>query len=142
MLETVITEKNLPGTNPTPGPPTPTRSNTLSANQRLKGLLSGKSSSFDKPMPIPTGTGLPPPIPPSADKPRSPAPTTTANNAHDQHHNIDRDLSTNESQVSLGLSPSPPIQKPTGLPEGAGFKQVELSSSNARLQETPHAKDK
>lgn len=128
MLETVITEKNLPRSNATPGPSTPTRSNTLSANQRLKGLLSGKSSSFDKPMPIPTGTALPPPVPPSADKPRSPAPTTTANNAH-------------ESQDTLALSLSPPIQKPTGLPEGAGIKQVELSSSNDRL-ETPHAKDK
>ena len=152
MLETVITEKSLPGTNTTPGPSTPTRSNTLTANQRLKGLLSGKSSSFDKPMPIPTGAGLPPPIPSSADKPRSPAPASTtttaiANNAHDQHHNnnnsnMDRDRSTNESQVSLGLSPPPPIEKSTGLPEGAGFKQVELSSTNARLEETPHAKDK
>jgi len=153
MLETVITEKSLPGTNTvtTPGPSTPTRSNTLTANQRLKGLLSGKSSNFDKPMPIgpiPTGTALPPPIPSSADKPRSAAPASTtttaiANNAHDQHRNnisnMDRDRSTNESQVSLGLSPSPP----TGLLEGAGFKQVELSSMNARLEEeTPHAKDK
>ena len=149
MLETVISEKALPGTSSTPGPSTPTRSNTLSANQRLKGLLSGRSSSFDKPMPIPTGADLPPPIPPSSEKPRSPAPPstttiTTANNAHDQYHNnsIDRDLSANESQVSLALSPSPPIGKPTGLPEGAGFKQVELSSTNARLEETPHAKDK
>ena len=139
MLETVITEKSLPGTNTTPGPPTPTRSNTLSANQRLKGLLSGKSSNFDKPMPIPTGADLPPPIPPSTDKPR------LANNAHDQHNNnTDRDHSTNESQVSLGLSPTPPIEKPTGVPEGVGFKQVELSSfTNVRLEEeTPHAKDK
>ena len=144
MLETVIMEKNLPGANATPGPSTLTRSNTLSANQRLKGLLSGKNSSFDKLMPISTGTVLPPPVPPSADKPRSlaPASSTTANNAHDQHHNMDHDRSTNESQVSLGFSPSPPIQKPTGLPEGAGFKQVELSSSNARLEESPHGKDK
>ena len=140
MLETVITEKNLPRTNATAGPSTPTRSNTLSANQRLKGLLSGKSSGFDKAVPIPTGTGLPPPVPPSADKPRSAAPT--ANNAHDQSHDMDRDLSTNESQVSLGLSLPPPIQKHTGLPDGAGFKQVELSSSNTRLEETPHPKDK
>jgi hypothetical protein len=56
---------------------------------------------------------------------------------------MDRDRSTNESQVSLVLSSSPPIGKPSGLPEGAGFKQVELSSTNARLEEeTPHAKDK
>jgi vacuolar protein sorting-associated protein 54 len=147
MLETVITEKNLPGTNATnaaPGPSTLTRSNTLTANQRLKGLLSGKSSSFDKPMPIPPGTVLPPPIPPSADKPlarsAAHASSTAANNIHDQHHNVD-DRSTNDSEVTLVLSPSPPIEKPTSLPEGAGFKQVELSSSNARL-ETPHAKDK
>ena len=145
MLETVITEKSLPGTNSTPGPSTPTRSNTLSANQRLKGLLSGKSSNFDKPMPIPTGADLPPPIPPSSEKPRSPAPPstttiTTANNAHEQHNNsMGRDRSANESQISLALSPSPPIGKPT---EGAGFKQVELSSTNARLEETPHGKDK
>lgn len=96
-------------------------------------------------MPIPPGTVLPPPTPPSADKPltrsAAQASTTTANNAHDQHHNVD-DRSTNDSQVTLVLSPSPPIENPTGLPEGAGFKQVELSSLNARLEETPHAKDK
>ena len=141
MLETVITEKNLPGPNAGPGPSSPTRSNTLSANQRLKGLLSGKSSSSDKPMPIPTGTGLPPPVPPSADKPRPPGPASTTVANSDQLHNMDRDRSTNESQVTLALSPSPPIEKPTGLPEGAGFRQVELSPSNARL-DTPHVKDK
>jgi vacuolar protein sorting-associated protein 54 len=51
MLETVVTEKLLPRTgsnsNSQAGPSKPpTRSNTLSANQRLKGLLTGKSSSF------------------------------------------------------------------------------------------------
>jgi len=146
MLETVIAEKNLPRVNAPSGPSTPTRSNTLTANQRLKGLLSGKSSSFDKPsMPIPTGTASPPPVPPSADKPRSPPLPTTANNAHDDdHHNIDQDRLTNESQVSLGLSLSPPIQKPTAFFDqggtGAGFKQVELSSSKAQL-ETSHLRE-
>jgi vacuolar protein sorting-associated protein 54 len=143
MLETVIAEKSLPRPNVTSGPSTLTRSNTLTANQRLKGLLSGKSSSFDKPMPIPTDTDSPPHVPPSADKPRSPALPATANNAHD--HNMDRDRSANESQVSLGLSLPPPIQKPIGLPDQAGtvagFKQVELPSSNARL-ETPHPEGK
>jgi vacuolar protein sorting-associated protein 54 len=128
MLETVIAEKNLPRPNATSGP---SRSNTLTANQRLKGLLSGKGSNFDKPMPIPTVTDLPPPVPPSADKPRSTALPTTANNAHDH---MDRDLSANESQISLGLSLSPPIQK-----DQAGT-EVELPSSNARL-ETAHRKD-
>lgn len=99
----------------------------MTANQRLKGLLSGKSSSFDKPVPIPTDTALPPAVPPSADKPR------TANNAHD-HHNVDRDRLTNESQVSLGFSHSPPIQNPADQGTGAGFKEVELSSSNVRLE--------
>ena len=114
----------------------------MTANQRLEGLLSGKKSSFDRPMPI-TDTSSPPPVPPSADKPRLSALSATANNAHD-HHNMDHDHSTNESQVSLGLSISPPIQKPTVLPEeaetGAGFKQVELPSSNTRLETPP--KDK
>ena len=109
----------------------------MTANQRLKGLLSGKSSGFDKPIPIPTVTDLPPPVPPAADKPRSSALCTTANNAHDH---MDRDPSANESQVSLGLSPSPPIQKPKEDQAGTGFKQVELPSSNAQL-ETPHPKD-
>lgn len=139
MLETVIAEKNLPRANATAtsGPSTPTRSNTLSANQRLKGLLSGRGSNFDKPMPIPASTALPPPVPPSTDKPRPSLAPTTANNVHDHHMNHDRLI--NASQVSLGLSPSP-IQMSTALPDqggaGAGFKQVELSPSNAR-SETP-----
>ncbi|KAF8809089.1 Vps54-domain-containing protein [Phlegmacium glaucopus] len=139
MLETVVAEKSLHRANSTAGPSTPTRSNTLSTNQRLKGLLSGKSSSFDKTIPIPASTTLPPPVPPSADKPRSTALTT------DYHQNMDRDRLTNESQISLGMSPSPPIQKPTALPDhgqgaGAGFKQVELPSSNSHLG-APHLRE-
>ena len=139
MLETVIAEKNLPRANATAtsGPSTPTRSNTLSANQRLKGLLSGRGSNFDKPMPIPASTALPPPVPPSTDKPRPSLAPTTANNVHDHHMNHDRLI--NESEVSLGLSPSP-IQMSTALPDqgaGAGFKQVELSPSNARSETPP-----
>ncbi|KAG6889819.1 hypothetical protein C0995_014296 [Termitomyces sp. Mi166 len=58
MLVTVVSEKSIPRTgppSPRPAPvPTPTRSNTLSsANQRLKGLLSGKSATFDKALPTP-----------------------------------------------------------------------------------------
>ena len=139
MLETVIAEKSLARVNTASGPSTPTRSNSLSAsaNQRLKGLLSGKSSSFDKTIPIPAS---PPPVPPSADKPRLPVPPT-ANNTRDYHHGMDHDRSANESQVSLGISPSPPIQKPTALPDqegtGAGLKQVEPSST-ARLEASSH----
>lgn len=62
MLETIISEKSLPGP---PRVTTPSRSQTLpnghpaarsSTNLRLKGLLSGKGLAFDKALPTPTPT--------------------------------------------------------------------------------------
>lgn len=58
MLVTIVSEKSLPRP---AAPPTPTRSNTLqnvgvSANQRLKGLLSGKSQTVDKALPTRTAS--------------------------------------------------------------------------------------
>ncbi|EEB91215.1 hypothetical protein MPER_10460, partial [Moniliophthora perniciosa FA553] len=65
MLEIVIQEKRLPQAQAKNAPPTPTRSatspppmapvNSTSTSQRLKGLLSGRStsSSFEKPQPLP-----------------------------------------------------------------------------------------
>jgi len=67
MLETVISEKSIPRG----AGPTPTRSNTVnsaasSTSQRLQGLLSGRSPSVDKVLPVPTPTPPPPlPIPPA-----------------------------------------------------------------------------
>lgn len=49
MLVTVVSEKSIPRTGPSSPTPVPRSSNALSsANQRLKGLLSGKSGAFDK----------------------------------------------------------------------------------------------
>jgi vacuolar protein sorting-associated protein 54 len=51
------------------------RSNTLTTNQRLRGLISSKRPSFmmsaEKALPLPSKTPPPPP-PPASDKPRSP----------------------------------------------------------------------
>lgn len=77
MLETVIKENSLPRSPSVQGP---ARANTIaspvatpvtksisnsSTNERLKGLLSAKSSSFDKALPTPAPEAVPPP-PPSA----------------------------------------------------------------------------
>ncbi|KAJ3504343.1 hypothetical protein NMY22_g17957 [Coprinellus aureogranulatus] len=62
MLETVVAEKLLPGSRPpVPSPTvpqTPMRSNTLRANERLRGLLSGRASSFmERALPNPNAGG-------------------------------------------------------------------------------------
>ncbi|KAF9447664.1 hypothetical protein P691DRAFT_802100 [Macrolepiota fuliginosa MF-IS2] len=85
MLETVVSEKQVPRANVPPTPvTTPTRSNTLTANQRLKGLLSRSSTitnnthkAVEKALPIPnqtaasprTSTSTPPPPPLPAKSP-------------------------------------------------------------------------
>lgn len=141
MLETVVTEKAIPRSgnsnstsNPQSGssgsPKPPTRSNTLTANQRLKGLLTGRSSTFshlpgldkDKALPLPARTPSPPPVPPTSDKPLSPIPSKSSfldiNNSI-YNANISQDQLTNGSSLSLSVSP---------IPEAGGtqgFKQVE-----------------
>ena len=139
MLETVVTEKQLPRTgsnlnsNSRAGPSIPpTRSNTLSANQRLKGLLTGKSSSFaqadkDKALPLPTRTpSPPPPVPPPADKPRSSSSQSQLNAGNTTslyRSNLSQNQFTNgsDSQLSLSMSASP-------SPQPQGFKEVVESS--------------
>ena len=68
---TVVSEKSLPRAANVP--PTPPRSSTFgsSANQRLKGLLSGRSPTFDKALPTLVQTSSAPTPPPSANPPRS-----------------------------------------------------------------------
>ncbi|KAG6837266.1 hypothetical protein H0H93_012271 [Arthromyces matolae] len=85
MLVTVVSEKSLPRTgppSPLPAPvPTPTRSNTLgSANQRLKGLLSGRSPTFDKALPTPlrsSSSMVSPPLNGHREEPRRPWSTSS-----------------------------------------------------------------
>ncbi|KAF8965307.1 Vps54-like protein-domain-containing protein [Flammula alnicola] len=145
MLETVIADKPIPRTGsnsnahsgPSGPPAPPTRSNTLTANQRLKGLLSSRASTFmhhsapdkDKALPLPTRTPSPPPVPPPTDKPRSPIPShSQLSIANDSLYgsNLSQDQFTNDSsQVSLSMSVSP-------VPEAGGtqgFKQVEIPPS-------------
>ncbi|KDR73587.1 hypothetical protein GALMADRAFT_621009 [Galerina marginata CBS 339.88] len=157
MLETVVTEKPIPHTNSggtssksnsqsgNPGPPhPPTRSNTLSANQRIKGLLSGRGSSFiqpslsldkDKALPLPARTPSPPPVPPTSDKPRSPVPQNSqlnVNNTSIYGGNLSQDQLTNGSNVSLSMGVSP-------IPEAGGvqgFKQVQVSSLDVSSTES------
>lgn len=162
MLETVVTEKPIPrapgsspspaisGTGnanaspaPVPGMPPLIRSNTLNANQRLKGLLSGRSATFaqsqsssnvDKALPPPQRTESPPPVPPSMDKPRvavarSQSSLNVASAASSifgaSNASVDR-LTNDSSQVSLGMTASPPIIEAAG---SGGFKQVEAPPS-------------
>jgi vacuolar protein sorting-associated protein 54 len=147
MLETVVTEKRLPrptsNTNSQAGPSKPpTRSNTLSANQRLKGLLTGRSSSFaqadkDKALPLPERTpSPPPPVPPPTDKPRlSPPSQFNANSIASLYNsNLSQDQFINGSTSQLSLSLSA-----TTTPEGGGsqgFKQVENSQHGSESAAT------
>ncbi|PPQ93257.1 hypothetical protein CVT25_015255 [Psilocybe cyanescens] len=140
MLETVVAEKPIPrsggsnanshtGSSSSPNPPM--RSNTLSANQRLKGLLSGRSSSFtdkDKALPLPNQNPSPPPVPPTSDKPRSPVPLNSHLDFNSNNGlystNMSQDTLANGSSLSLSMAVSP-------IPEAGGsqgFKQVEIPS--------------
>lgn len=94
MLETVVADLSLhragastlppPHSPQTPTiPPTPSRSNTLSTNQRLRGLLSGRSATLmvEKALPNPshsttTRTTSPPMPPPNDTKPPLLSPST------------------------------------------------------------------
>ncbi|PBK78427.1 Vps54-domain-containing protein [Armillaria solidipes] len=117
MLEVVISEKSLP--RPTV-PPTPTRSDSLAVNSaawgsntnlRLKGLLSGRKSSFDKVLPTPTSapTHLPPP-------------------SNGINGTSKPGINGRESPL-----PPPPIQEEGagGDPPSSGFKQIEVSEPEA-----------
>lgn len=147
MLETVVNEKHVargPGSNATTpasqsnssSPPPLIRSNTLNANQRLRGLLSGRSASFTQPttpnnvdkekaLPQPVLTESPPPVPSSTDKPQSPKPSPSQLSLKASSiyggANLSQDaLSNDSSQVSLSMS----VAGGT-----AGFKQVQIPSS-------------
>ncbi|GLB34735.1 putative vps54-like protein [Lyophyllum shimeji] len=131
MLVTVISEKSLPRSQQPSSPPpvpTPTRSNTLSANQRLRGLLSGKSATFEKALPTPTrtsslaaSTSLSPTL---LSRSASPAPAATVNpNVNGESvvlDDSDRSTSTAITTSTSGASPPSQAQKAS-----SGFKQVE-----------------
>ncbi|KAF9484684.1 Vps54-domain-containing protein [Pholiota conissans] len=171
MLETVVAEKSIPrapGSSPPQAAassssgggssagngngsananstqPQMLRSNTLNANQRLKGLLSGRALTFaqshssgniDKALPPPQRTESPPPMPPpSGDKPLPPrgsslllrsqsslnVNSTASSIFGASNMSVDR-LTNDSSQVSL--------VEPEAAGSSAGFKQVEAPPS-------------
>lgn len=115
MLETVVAEKTVPR----PNVPAPVRSNTMSANQRLKGLLSGRSSTVDKALPNPTQTPDPPP-----EKPRSLGPLLSA-------HSVYGGTEHSMSGSNLSLVMSPPIEE-VAEPVKA---EVQLTSEDSASQQ-------
>ncbi|KAG6909627.1 hypothetical protein DXG01_016409 [Tephrocybe rancida] len=150
MLVTVISEKGVPRTgpasplpSPAPAPvPTPTRASTLgaSANQRLKGLLSGKGSSFGDKAHTPTRTTslapppiLSPPPPPlpsmnGGGSPASPPRLPSMNGGSGQHREDARRPSSSTSSPPL-----PYAQRKAS----AGFKQVEFTNGNGTSDPVP-----
>lgn len=79
-----------------------TRSSTLSTNQRLRGLMSGKRLSFMNSDRAPTPPSqLPPPPPPASDKPRSPVPSQNLNANSIYGAGLNADHFGSVSQVSL-----------------------------------------
>lgn len=136
MLETVITEKSIPRKNV----PTPTRSNTFSsasANQRLKGLLSGRTSSLlaEKTPPAPTETPFPPlssiPLP----TPLAPRPADAANGSVN---------GSSSSSSTASLSQTPPrqaanqgLQPPEPLPPASEPGQAVVKPAGAQASTPP-----
>lgn len=130
------------GSAPPPAPPPMIRSNTLSANQRLKGLLSGRSASgfsqpsaslppVEKALPAPVRTESPPPVPSAADKPQTPALAAAAAplgvyGAGGVNAIASQDvLSGASSEVSLAMV----VPAPQEASAPAGFRQVEIPPS-------------
>ncbi|THU85634.1 Vps54-domain-containing protein [Dendrothele bispora CBS 962.96] len=164
MLETVVSEKSVarPSAPPTPSrnstmisPPSSAASNT-STNQRLKGLLSGRSLTLDKMLPTPLSTkSATPPLPPSSASVQRSAsslsgakangsPTATTTNGSQRTSNSTDDASgSSVTQKSNGnASPLPPLpvdkdERPSlSRSASSGFRQVEMSP----VSETSEAK--
>ncbi|KAF9532159.1 Vps54-like protein-domain-containing protein [Crepidotus variabilis] len=120
MLETVVKEKRIGsnaeadavGVSPANTPPAPIRSNTLTANQRLRGLMTGRRTSFnpDPALPHPTPSSTPPPPPPASDKPQSPIPPSQ--NMYG--------VSGSREQLGSGSQLTLPDGNPSGFREVAG----------------------
>ena len=126
MLETVVAEKMLPRpAGAQQVPQTPLRANTLTANQRLKGLLSGRASSFmDKNLPQPSRTPTPP-VPPPADTKAQPPAMSLGNSSMNGSSVLGIGGSVSGSSVSLIMSP--PIETAGG--PGGGFRQLDAADS-------------
>ncbi|KAF8077733.1 vacuolar protein sorting-associated protein 54 [Lyophyllum atratum] len=145
MLVTVISEKSLPRSQQPSSPapvPTPSRANTLgaSANLRLKGLLSGKSASFDKALPTPVRTSSlaaspslsPRPLPRST----SPAPTAANNVTPNINDGSMGREEGNRTSATFTTSSSSASLPPQSQKAPAGFKQVEMRAPGLEGEST------
>ncbi|KAK7054653.1 hypothetical protein VNI00_003116 [Paramarasmius palmivorus] len=155
MLEIVIQEKRLPQAQVKNAPLTPTRSttspppinaiNSTSTSQRLKGLLSGRSTSasFDKPQP-------PPPPPQATPTPPTSRPQTPQRQLSDASPRVPgKDVANGvitgivngtganaNSKANGDTTPLPPLP-PEASADGSdrsGFRQVEASELEAETE--------
>ncbi|KAJ3904429.1 vacuolar protein sorting-associated protein 54 [Lentinula edodes] len=145
MLETVVREKpipKLPGAPPTPvrngsmmSPPNSAASNA-STNQRLRGLLSGRTTSYDRSLPNLPGPNDRP-LPPPRSNTSSPH-TDSRTTENPSTPTVYRSLSPNPYQRSdrPRTPPPPPLpidveaEVPSPPPDGSsafGFRQIEAS---------------
>ncbi|KAJ7582985.1 vacuolar protein sorting-associated protein 54 [Mycena floridula] len=136
MLETVVKENSVPRS---PRPVTPVRSSTINSqiapstpsqapttpnpasnaatNQRLKGLLSARSSSFDKALPTPNSS---PDQVTSAPRPNRSSSLLSASNGVNGNVNGNADAPSNE----------------VVNPSTSGFKQIEVSEASLESEAT------
>ncbi|KAJ3993958.1 vacuolar protein sorting-associated protein 54 [Lentinula boryana] len=143
MLETVVQEKPIP--KPPGAPPTPTRNGTMmsppssasnaSTNQRLRGLMSGRTTSYDRSLPNLPGTTDGPSPPPRSNTSSPNANYRMTENSREP--NVYRSLSPNPYQRSdrPRTPPPPPLpidveaEVPSPPPDGSsgfGFRQFEV----------------
>jgi len=150
MLVTVVSEKSIPRANANvPPPATPTRRSSLqsvgsNANQRLRGLLSGKTPTFDKALPTPMRTSSPPqaatlksdPANTAVPLPPPPPPRTTSPEL----------MGTNKVPGGMGgdqngggaLIPQQALPQEENRPP-ARFKQVEIPPSAFESERAPNS---
>ncbi|KAJ4487727.1 vacuolar protein sorting-associated protein 54 [Lentinula aciculospora] len=155
MLETVVQEKPIPKV---PGaPPTPTRNGSkmsppnsaasnASTNQRLRGLLSGRTTTYDRSLPKIPGTNDRPP-PPHRSNTSSPNPDYRTTEDHNTP-TVYRSLSPNPYQRSdrPRTPPPPPLpidveaEVPSPPPDGSsgfGFREIEAPPDNISSPTVP-----
>ena len=136
MLETVVAEKMLPTSRPpsspaVPATPSVARSSTLSANQRLRGLLSRGASTPQSSAP-PREAPLPP-VPSTSDGQASAEPPALTplerGSSSSGLYQVGNAGSVGSSSISLASS-APPEENKSSTSSG-GFRQVVVQSPSS-----------
>jgi vacuolar protein sorting-associated protein 54 len=134
MLVTVVSEKSLPRAANVAT--TPSKSSTFqnvgsSANQRLKGLLSGRSSTFDKALPTPVRSS--PPTPPASATPPPPPRTSSPEPIEMNKVNGGGGVVGGDKNRNGALTPTAP---PRDITPSPGLDQVETPLPILDLDQT------